>query len=369
MSVYFDWNATAPPLAAALDAMHAASRASWANPSSVHGDGRRARACVEDARASVGELAGIDPRDVILTSGGTEANNLALRSAFLAPGGVLITSRLEHPSVTRVAEALEREGRAAVHWLRVEAGGAIDLEDLARALELPGVRLVAVQAVNHETGVIQPLRAILARTADRVPLHVDAVQAFGRITETGQGAATRSIAAHKIRGPKGIGALVTRTGVRIEPVLLGGAQERGIRPGTIDPIAAAGFAVAAGHARDGAVRYASVGALRDRLESALLDLAPKAEVNGAGARAPHVTNISFPRWLGPELVAALDLEGISVSSGSACSAGTHEPSPVIEAMLGPARARSAVRMSLGDASTADDVEAAISAFSKVLRRS
>ena len=367
--VYFDWNATAPPLARALDAMHEASLKAWANPSSVHGDGRRARGCVEDARASVGELAAMDPRDVILTSGGTEANNLALRSAFLSPGGVLITSRLEHPSITRVAEALAREGRATVHWLRVAPGGAIDLDDLDRALEAPHVRLVAVQAVNHETGVIQPLRAVLERTGHRVPLHVDAVQAFGRVAETGQGAATRSMAAHKIRGPKGIGALITRTGVRIEPVLLGGAQERGIRPGTIDPVAAAGFAVAAHHAGDGALRYASVEKLRDRLEGALIELAPGAQVNGGGARAPHVTNISFPRWLGPELVAALDLEGISVSSGSACSAGTHEPSPVIDAMLGPDRAASAVRISLGESSTTDEVELAISAFFKVLRRS
>ncbi|MEO6419104.1 MAG: cysteine desulfurase family protein, partial [Polyangiaceae bacterium] len=349
--------------------MQMASRESWANPSSVHGDGRRARARVEDARANVGALAVIDPRDVILTSGGTEANNLALRSSFVSPGGVLVTSRLEHPSVTRVAEALEREGRATVHWLRVESGGAVDVDDLARALELPGVRLVAVQAVNHETGVIQPIRAILERTSDRVPLHVDAVQAFGRVAEVGQGAATRSIAAHKLRGPKGIGALITRTGVRIEPVLLGGAQERGIRPGTTDPIAAAGFAVAAQHALGGAIRYAAVAVLRDRLEAALLDLAPGAQVNGEGERAPHVTNISFPRWLGPELVAALDLEGLSVSSGSACSAGTHEPSPVITAMLGDARAASAVRMSLGESSTMADVDRAISAFSRVLSRS
>lgn len=366
--VYFDWNATAPPLDAAIDAMHEAARGAWANPSSVHGDGRRARGRVEDARASVGVLAAIDPRDVILTSGGTEANNLALRSAFVAPGGVLITSRLEHPSVTRVAEALEREGRT-VRWLRIEPGGTIDVDDLTRALELPDVRLVAVQAVNHETGVIQPLRAVLERTADRVPLHVDAVQAFGRIAEVGQGAATRSIAAHKIRGPKGIGALITRTGVRIEPVLLGGAQERGIRPGTIDPIAAAGFAVAAGHALTGVVRYASVGDLRDRLEAALLGFAAGAQVNGQGPRAPHVTNISFPRWLGPELVAALDLEGVSVSSGSACSAGTHEPSPIITAMLGDARAASAVRLSLGESSTMADVDFAISVFSRVLSRS
>ena len=183
------------------------------------------------------------------------------------------------------------------------------------------------------------------------------------------GADTRSLAGHKLRGPKGIGALIARPGLKLAPVLLGGAQERGLRPGTIDPVAAAGLAVAAEHARGSLPRYAALAPLRDALERALLALAGRrARVNGHGARAPHVTNVSFEGWSGPELVAALDLEGVSVSSGSACSAGTIEPSPVVTAMLGAERARSAVRISLGEDTSAADVERALGAFERVLNR-
>src|SRR5580704_13745135 len=165
--VYLDWNATTPPLADVVDAMTRAARDAWGNPSSVHATGRAARACVEDAREAVARLAGCDPRDVVFTSGGTEANNLALRSAFSgAPAagrvGTLVTSRLEHPSVTRVAEELEREGRARVRWVRVETNGLLDLDDLERALSEGGARVVAVQAVNAETGVVQPIAEVLA---------------------------------------------------------------------------------------------------------------------------------------------------------------------------------------------------------------
>jgi cysteine desulfurase len=368
--VYLDWNATTPPAAEALNAMAMAARDAWANPSSVHAFGRQARACVEEARAAVARLASCDPRDVVLTSGGTEANNLALRSAFAEAGGVLATSRLEHPSVTRVAEELEREGRARVRWVRVRPEGTIDLDDLDRALAEGGVRLVAVQAVNQETGVVQPCGAVLERTRRAgARVHVDAVQAFGRVAELADGADTRSLAAHKLRGPKSIGALITRPGVRLEPVLLGGAQERGLRPGTLDPTAAAGLAAAADRARSSPARWAETAPLRDELEAGLLAVAPGARVNGADApRAPHVTNISFPDWGGPELVAALDLEGVAVSSGSACSAGTAEPSPVLLAMAGREMAASSVRFSLGEDTRADDVRTALDAVRRVLRR-
>ncbi len=390
--IYLDWNATTPPLDEVVEAMARTAKDAWANPASVHGDGRRARGAVEDARAAVGELAGVDPRDVTLTSGGTEANNLALRSAF-APGakrrgaaggaappsssapGVLVTSRLEHPSVTRVAEALEREGRARVRWLRVLSTGTIDLDDLARALdEDADVRLVAVQAVNHETGVIQPIARVIELAVGArggpVPVHVDAVQAYGRLdTSALGGATTQSLAAHKIRGPKGIGALVATCGFRVEPVLLGGAQEKGVRPGTVDPVAASGFAVAARHAKTGASRYTAVAQVRDAFTARLAAIWPTALVHGEDApRAPHVANVAFPGWEGAELAAALDLEGISVSSGSACSAGTHEPSPVLEAMFDRARARSAIRVSFGETSSLADAERAAEALSRVLHR-
>jgi cysteine desulfurase len=370
--IYLDWNATAPPHPDVLAAMMDAFENQWANPSSVHGDGRAARSRVEDARAKVALLTGIDPRDVLLTGGGTEANNLALRSAFAGGQGTLITSRLEHPSVVRVAEALEAEGQAKVRWLRVLPAGTIDVEDLARALrEEDAVRLVALQQVNHETGVLQPVARARELCAD-VWLHVDAVQGWGRVADDGMACGpreTRSLAAHKIRGPKGIGALLSRQNVRLTPVLRGGAQERGIRPGTLDPVAAAGLAVAAERARSAPERYRACAGLRDRLERGLLEIDGGARVNGGEAeRAPHVTNIAFSRWRGPELVAALDLEGISVSSGSACSAGTMEPSNVIVAMHGLERAEGSVRFSLGETTTANEVEQALAIAARVLAR-
>jgi cysteine desulfurase len=370
--IYLDFNATTPPLDEVIDAQREAARIAWGNPSSIHEDGRRARALVEDARACVAELAGCDPRDVIFTSGGTEANNLALRSAFSKTRGTLITSRLEHPSVVQVAEALAREDKADVRFCDVDESGAVDLASVEKNLETALSHLVfAIQAVNHETGIFQPLSEIFDIAFKRKAwLHVDAVQAFGRRDDVAVFATTRSISAHKIRGPKGIGALMTLPDVKIEPVLRGGAQERGIRPGTIDPVAAAGFAVAAAHAKTTADAYASKAALRDALEAALRALG--GEVNGGGnnrgQRAPHVTNVSFPKWIGAELVAALDLEGVSISSGAACSAGTIEPSPVITAFKGEARAKSAVRISLGTTTTDAEIARAIEAFRRVIAR-
>jgi cysteine desulfurase len=367
--VYLDWNATAPPLPAVVDAMAAASREAWGNPSSVHAFGRAARARVEDAREAVARLAKSDPRDVVITSGGTEANNIALRSAFAQPG-VLVTSRLEHPSVARVAEALEAEGRARVRWLRVLPAGTIDLADLERALAEGGVALVALQAVNAETGVLQPVREAIAMAhGARARVHVDTVQSFGRSDDVAEDADTRSLAAHKMRGPKSIGALITRPGLPVAPVLLGGSQERGIRPGTVDPVAAAGLAAASRHALESPVRWRALGPLRDALEAGLLALRPGARVNGASApRAPHVASVAFPGWTGPELVAALDLEGVAASGGSACSAGTAEPSTVLAAMGDLEAATSTLRFSLGEDTTVDDVTAALAAAAKVLAR-
>jgi cysteine desulfurase len=369
--VYLDWNATTPPLPAVIDAMSEAARANWGNPASVHADGRTARACVESAREAVAQLARCDPRDVVFTSGGTEANNLALRSAFASSSGVLVTSRIEHPSVVRVAEALEREGRARVRWLRVHPEGTVDLEDLTRACADGSVRLVAVQAVNSETGVLQPLREVirLARQAGAAT-HVDTVQAFGRSDDVAEEADTRAIAAHKMRGPKAVGALATRPEVALAPVLLGGSQERGLRPGTVDPVAAAGFAVAARHGFRSPPRWRELSGLRAVLEEGLLRLAPRARVNGLGApRAPHVTSVAFPGWEASELVAAFDLEGIAVSGGSACSAGTMEASSVLAAMGDDEAATCSVRFSLGEDTTERDIDSALAAAARVLRRS
>lgn len=375
MRAYLDWNATTPPLPEVLDALRTAAETAWANPSSIHGDGRAARAIVEDARAAVGALVSIDPRDVIFTSGGTEANNLALRSAFSnpgSPGRTIVTSRIEHPSITRVAESLEHEGQARVRWLRVTPAGAIDLDDLDRALREDAPRLVTIQALNHETGVLQPVAEVIARAhAAGARVHVDAVQGWGKV-HVPSGWDTASVGPHKMRGPKGIGALAVRQGVRIDPVLLGGSQEKGIRPGTIDAALAAGFGVAARVAASSAPRWAALAPLRDQIERELTAIATphgQARIAGdPGQRAPHVSNLIWPGWIGAELVAALDLEGVSVSSGAACSAGTVEPSPVLLTMLGDADSRRGVRISIGDATTDADADLAIRAFRTVLGR-
>ncbi|MES1184695.1 MAG: cysteine desulfurase family protein [Myxococcales bacterium] len=361
--VYLDWNATTPPLAEVVEVMAETARTAWGNPASVHGSGRAARDVVETAREEIALLVGASARDVIFTSGGTEANNLALHRA-----PALVTSQLEHPSVTRVAEALEAEGRP-VRWLPVPTSGCLAAEAVTEALnELPLGAVVAVAAANHETGVIQPLEAIAAATARAgARLHVDAVQAVGKLPAATLALAdTLSLAAHKIRGPKGIGALVHRPERAPKPLLLGGSQERGRRPGTVDPVAAAGFRVAAAWARAAQTQRGPLAELRDRLE---LELTRRGGlVNGADApRLSHVSNLSFPGRAGDELVAALDLLGVAVSSGSACSAGTTEASKIISAMLGVQRARAAVRISLGDATTGQDVERALAAFERVLR--
>jgi cysteine desulfurase len=359
--IYLDWNATTPPHPRVVEAMRAAAEQAWGNPSSVHATGRRARALIEDAREELGRSLGFDARDVVFTSGGTEANNWVIHSA-----PALVVSRIEHPSVVRAAEALERAGRP-VAWLRVPASGRIEPDDLKSALgRLAQPALVALMAANHETGVVQPIaEAAEIAHARGARLHVDAVQALGKMPATHwQDADSVSVAAHKIRGPKGIGALAFRAEFSPKPLLHGGAQERGLRPGTPDPIAAAGFLAALQEARATIHGFSRIGVLRDRLER---ELALHGLVNGADApRLSHVTNLSFRGFRGDELVAALDLLGIRVSSGSACSAGTAEPSPVIEAMLGRGRALGAVRISLGAITTADAVDSAIVGFRRAL---
>lgn len=368
--IYLDWNATTPPLPEVVASMGAALRDAWGNPSSTHGHGAAARRHVEAARQAVADLAGVDPRDVLLVSGGTEANNLALRSHVRrVKNAVLVTSELEHPSVAKTAAALAAEGVCRVIWLRAEANGQIALADLEAALQHLGPEaLVAVQAINHETGVVQPLGEVfrLAR-AREARVHVDAVQAFGRTRDTWIEADTRALAGHKLRGPKGIGALLLRPGGTVLPSMHGGSQERGLRAGTVDPAACAGLAVAARHALEGPDRYARLVPLRDRLQDALVQLAPGSRIAGLEApRAPHVVSWVLPGVVGPELVAALSLEGLSVSAGSACSAGTVEPSPVLSAMYGPALGRSAVRFSLGEGTAAGDVDAALAVVARVL---
>jgi len=368
MRAYLDWNATAPPHPSVLAAMNEAAREAWGNPSSVHAEGRAARRWVERAREAVAELTGKDARDVLLTSGGTEANNLAIVSAMADRPGKLLVSRIEHPSVTRVAEKYSER----VRWLRVLPSGAIDLDDLRAALDEGETSALAIAAVSAEMGIVQPLdHAIGMAQARGVWVHVDAVQAFGRVQDAtilARRADSVSLAGHKLRGPKGIGALATSPGRRIVPVLVGGAQERGLRPGTVDPIACAGLFAAVSRAETSARAYAALAPKRDRLEAALL--ARGAERNGdPSIRAPHVASVSVPGFSGPELVAALDLEGVAVSAGPACSAGTMELSRSLTMLYGEDRARRTVRVSLGEETTDAEVDFALRVFGEVLQRS
>ena len=359
--IYLDWNATTPPHPEVLAAMARAAEQTWGNPASTHRVGRQARALVEDTREKLAEICAVHPRDVLFTSGGTEANNLALSGAL-----GLALSRLEHPSVTRVAEQLEGRG-TPVEWVAVPPSGRLDPEAYRVALErLPRGSVAALMAANHETGVLQPLEEVaLIAHGLGATVHVDAVQALGKLPpETWRFADSLAVAAHKIRGPKGLGALAFRGARAPKPVLLGGSQERGLRPGTVDPVAAAGFLVALLRAEAGPERYAPLAAWRDELEQAF---APLTHVNGEGVqRLPHVSNLSFEGVSGDELVAALDLLGVCVSSGSACSAGTTEPSSVISAMVGRERARGAVRISLGESTTNSQIHAAKAAFRRAL---
>lgn len=364
-SIYLDWNATTPVHPDVVGAMSAAATSAWANPASPHRAGRQARAVVESAREHVAACVGTSPRDVLFASSGTEANNLALRGAR-----ALVLGRIEHPSVVRVAEALEAAG-TPVRWVPPTAGGRVDPGRIVEALaSLPeSIRtsaVVAIAAANHETGVIQPVPEVCERShALGARVHVDAAQALGKVpSDAFAGADSYTVVAHKIRGPQGIAALAWRGALAVQPVLLGGNQERGLRPGTQSAMLAAGFAAAL--ARLDPNRYAALAPLRDRLEAALADFS---SVNGAGEpRLPHVSNLSVAGWTGGQLVAALDLEGVCISSGSACSVGTSQPSAVIEAMVGPARALSAVRVSLGESTLEEEVEQAISAFRRVLAR-
>ena len=240
--IYLDWNSTSPPHPDVYEAMQCAATHVWANPASVHAPGRRSKNLIESVRDLLARLIGAHPRDIVFTSGGTEANNWALHDV-----SGLVLSRLEHPSVTRQGERLEKLNRP-VRWLDVGATGRVEPDSVSKALiGMPAGTFVAVMAVNHETGVVQPLSAISEPVRKYGAfLHVDAVQALGKLPVTSWNCwDTIAIGAHKIRGPKGIGALAWKSGTPIPPpILVGGAQERGLRPGTVDPVLAAGFGAA-----------------------------------------------------------------------------------------------------------------------------
>ncbi len=369
--IYLDWNASAPlrheARAAALAALEATG-----NPSSVHVEGRAARRLIEQARDQVAALVGADPRNVVFTSGGTEANMLALVPAIDGTArDKLLVSAIEHPSVL----AGGRFPAAAVERLPVTAGGEIDVAALERRMAaLEGRALVSLMLANNETGVVQPIsQAARVVHAAGGLLHVDAVQAVGRIPcdINALGADLLTLSGHKIGAPKGVGALIARTVAlsRLDPLIKGGGQERNMRAGTENVAAIAGLGAAAAAVRDGlAAERACMAALRDRLEAGLKAAAsPEVVIFGAAAdRLPNTTLFAVPGTKAETAVIAFDLEGVAVSSGAACSSGKVQPSHVLSAMgVPPQLARAAVRVSLGPSTTESEIERFIEAWIKV----
>jgi len=356
---YLDWNATAPLRPEARAAMIAALEA--ANASSVHAEGRAARALIEKARADVAALVGASPKDVTFTSGATEANMLALQPTL---GDRLLVSAVEHPSVRSGG----RFAADCVEELPVDGDGIVDLAALARALGRAKRPLVSVMLANNETGVIQPIRPIadIVHAAGGL-LHVDAVQAPGRIECRIEelGADLMTISSHKLGGPQGAGALIRRGDLRLEPLIKGGGQERGLRAGTenVPAIAAFGAACAASTLAD-APRMA---VLRERLEAAILAATPDAVIFGAKvARLPNTTLFAVPGLKAETAIIAFDLAGVALSSGSACSSGKVAASPGLAAMgVAPALARGAVRVSIGWSTTEADLERFLGTWKKL----
>ena len=368
---YLDWNATAPlrgeARAAMLEAMDLVG-----NPSSVHAEGRRARRIIEDAREKVAALIGAKPAEVVFTSGATEANNWVVGRTWAA----VLFSRLEHPSV--VAPALASDGESVE--LKVTGEGVLELADLElwlsnhrdRLARTPGRTLLAIQAANNETGIIQPLEAATRLAAEYGVLTLsDAVQAAGRlpIDFSSSQLSFVTLSAHKLGGPKGVGALVVRDGAPLPPRIIGGGQERGRRAGTENVAAIAGFGAAAAAARGEIDYFGSLRGLRDRLERAVIAASPAAAIVGAPAsRLANTTCIALPGRTAETLVAALDLSGVAVSAGSACSSGKVTASPVLAAMgLSSEMARAAIRVSIGPSTTSDDIDAFVVAWGRIAR--
>jgi cysteine desulfurase len=379
---YLDYAASAPLRAEALAAMLPLLERPAANPSSQHGPGRAARSAVETAREQVAALVGAAPSEVVFTSGGTEADNLAVKGTLLARPAQdrhLVCSAVEHHAVLDAAAWAEADAGARVDLAPVDGLGRVELDRLGALLQPGRTALVAVMAANNEVGTGQPVAAAadLAHAAGAVLL-CDAVQAAGLpgIDLAGDGIDLLALAAHKLGGPTGIGALVVRSGAGLRPLLHGGGQERGVRSGTLPAAAIAGFGAAAEAAlaerRSGGAT--ALAALRSRLLAGLRAVAPDLDVNGhpgpgaAEPGLPGLLSVRFPGRRAEDLLLLLDRHGIACSAGSACASGAVTPSHVLVAMgRSPAEARETVRFSLGHASTQAEVDAAVSAVAQALQ--
>ena len=364
MRVYFDYNATSPLTPEVLEALAQASRDLFGNASSVHHFGQQSKAAIDDARGAVAALIHGDASEVVFTAGGTEADNFALRGAAeaLEPTARrhLVASAIEHEAVLNTLKALVKRGWRAT-LVPLDQSGIVSVDRIRDALT-DDTAIVSVMHANNEIGTIQPIREIAAVAHERGALmHTDAVQSSGKIPVDVRalGVDLLALSAHKFNGPKGVGALWIRRGTRMLPILTGGKHERNRRAGTESVPSIVGFGVAAGLAAAKLPTEASrLSALRDRLEDGILRSVVGSATNGSRAtRVPNTTNISFDRIEAESLLIALDLEGIAVSTGSACSSGTLEPSHVLRAMGLPVhRTQNSLRFSLGLFSTEAEVD-------------
>lgn len=363
-SVYMDYNATTPLRPEVRNRMVEAMDL-YANASSMHEMGRRARAEIERARAAVAALIGThDPSTVIFTSGGSESNNTVFNTMFLrgrnSQRRKILTTAIEHPCVLNAAAHLKEEGFPVV-FLPVDAQGRLDMDAYSAELG-PDVLLVSVMAANNEIGTIEDIATIAALAHEHGALvHTDATQAAGKVPVSVEkwGVDYATLSCHKIYGPKGIGALYIRKGAPIEPLIRGGHQEQGIRAGTYNNLGILGFGVAAELALAEVGDYMrEVGALRQRLRDLIIARIPNVKINGHPVEVlPNTLNVSFPGAEGEAILLSLDLEGIEVSTGSACASGSLDPSHVLMAIgLGPELAHGSIRFSLGKYTTVEEVD-------------
>src|SRR5271165_7090795 len=370
--IYLDNNATTPVLPEVLDAMRPYFGEQFGNASSIHRHGQEARGAVERARDSMASLLGCRPAEIVFTSGGTEADNLAI-AGLASPGDHIITSSIEHHAVLQTCRHLEETG-CEVTYVPVDGHGIVDPEDIRRALR-PNTKLISIMMANNETGVLQAVAEIgkIAAEAD-IYFHTDAVQAAGKVPIDVKriGCDVLSISGHKMHAPQGVGALYVRRGTRLQPLFYGGRHERSRRAGTENVPGIVALGKAAELAMQGLERGddKKMAGLRDRLEKGLLCQAGEAGVNGEGApRVPNTTNIYFDHIEGEAMVISLDLKGLAVSTGAACSSGAIEPSHVLIAMgMSPDRARASLRFSLGKQNAAEDLDFALGLVPEAVAR-
>ena len=374
MHVYLDHNATTPLDPAVIETTVAVLRGEFGNASSVHTFGQTAKSRLDVARAAVADLIGGRPQEIVFTSGGTEADNLALRGVAEAAGArrQIVASAIEHEAVLNTLKALGRRGWTTT-LLPVDDSGIVSPETLEAALS-PATALVSIMHANNEIGTIQPIAELAAIAhAQGALFHTDAVQSIGKIPVDVErlGVDLLSLSAHKFNGPQGAGALWVRRGRRLVAATTGGGQERRRRAGTENVSAIAGLGAAARIARARLeAGQCDVAALRDRLEAGILASVPGTAVNGDPARrVPNTTNISFDRVEAESLLIALDLEGVAVSTGSACSSGTLEPSHVLRAMgFPPHRTQNSIRFSLGLGNTTEQIDHVVDVMPRVVER-